>query len=193
MALRVAAQFRADCRNYESRTLPECSYVNRTSSTPTGVIILAVFFGSSAHLRGRGVRPKLIQNSRVCQLCGEVFRILLPERKIQDCESGLHICYRASNVPRLRISLSEQHVFPTGEPMLLAARSLHQSQRAFIGCYGCGSMVLSHGEPSLGFKEKSLVVVNKTRRGLRLVRCLLQVVPRFSDPISSESKFRQAC
>src|SRR5215472_11393453 len=193
MTFQLAAWFLTDCRSYESRTLPECSYVNRTSSTPPGVIILAVFFGSSAHLRGLGVRPKLIQDPRVCQFCGGVFRILLPECKTQNCESRLHICYRVPKVSRLRVSLAQQHVFPTSEPMLLAARPLHQFQRALIGCDGCGSMVLSDGKPSLGFTEKSLIIVDKIRRGIRLVRCLLQVVPCFSDPTSSESKFRQAC
>ena|ERR1700728_4173651 len=47
--------------------LPECSYVNRTSSTFTAIIIFAGFFGSRAHLRGLGVPPELIQHSRIRQ------------------------------------------------------------------------------------------------------------------------------
>jgi hypothetical protein len=48
---------------------------------------------------------------------------------------------------------------------------------------GGQSMVLGDGQPSLGFKEQSLIVVSKIRRSLRLVRCVLKNtgVPRGFD------------
>src|SRR3984885_13356441 len=43
--------------------LPECSYVNRTSSTLTAIIIFTGLFGSCTHLIGLCMRPELIQNT----------------------------------------------------------------------------------------------------------------------------------
>ena len=75
--------------------------------------------------------------------------------------------------------------------MLRAAGSLQQLQRVLIRRYGRRSVVLGNGQPSLSFKQKGPIVVDKIGRGFRLVRCLLQVLTRFAESISSESEFRQ--
>ena len=64
---------------------------------------------------------------------------------IQDCEPGLHVYQRTPKIPSLRVRFAQQHVFPTGEPMLVATGSLHQFQRVLIVSYGFGRMVLRAG------------------------------------------------